>query len=56
MGVIVISWEYVGAPERTLGAPGSVAGNHKQTLRDAWDLMDIYSEGCRRYLRLFGCT
>jgi len=24
MGVIVIVWEHVGAPERTLGAPGSV--------------------------------
>jgi len=39
-----------------LGVSPNQRGNHKQTLRDAWVLMDIHSEDCRRYLRLFGCT
>jgi len=30
-------------------------GNHNQTLRDIWVLMDIHSEDTRHYLRPFGC-
>jgi hypothetical protein len=39
-----------------LGVSPNQLGNHKQTLRCAWLLMDIHSEGCRHYLRLFRCT
>jgi len=39
-----------------LGKSLNQCGNHKQTLRDAWVLMDIYSEDCRRDLRLSRCT
>ena len=39
-----------------LGVSPNQRGNHNQTLGGAWVLMDIHSDNCRRYLRLFGCT
>jgi len=38
-----------------LGMSPKQCRNHKQTLRDAWVLIDIDSEDCRYYQRLSGC-
>jgi len=39
-----------------LGVSLNQPGNYKQTLKNAWIVMDNHLEDCRRYLRLFGCT
>jgi len=39
-----------------LGVSPIQLGNYKQTLRDAWILMNIHSEVCRGDLGLSGCT
>ena len=51
-------WEHVEAPERNLGAPGSVGEPMQKSqtyLTDAWVWIDIHSMDCSRHLRLSGC-